>query len=359
MRASVETYREKERDGRLSARSRVVLTIASLLLLSVYILPIWKIDLAAPQYPEGLGMYIEVNTIRGASPGNLESINGLNHYIGMKEIHPESIPELKIMPWLFGMLIGLGLLSAAYGRAWGLYAWTGLFIVLAIAGMVDFYLWEYDYGHNLDHERAIIKVPGMVYQPPLIGSKKMLNITAVSLPAAGGVLAFVSLGIGVVLSVLEFRASRAAGKVGALVAAGLTLLFVGCSSGPRPIMYGQDICAHCRMTVSDERFGAELVTSRGKVLVFDSIECLGAYIGGQAGEGGSAWVTDLSRRGELLAGTSASYAQSDAIRSPMGKNLGAFASAAERDRFIAEEGGRPLGWEDVLVLTADGHQHVH
>src|SRR5690606_41060303 len=117
----------------------------------------------------------------------------------------------------------------------------------AIAGMVDFYLWEYDYGHNLDHERAIIKVPGMVYQPPLIGSKKMLNITAVSLPAAGGVLAFVSLGIGVVLSVIEFRANRAARSAGVLVAAGLALLFVGGSCGPRPKI-GRAACRQSVMT---------------------------------------------------------------------------------------------------------------
>lgn len=360
MRASEETYKERERRVRLSARSRIVLVLASLLLLSVYFLPIWKIDLQAPQYPEGLGMYIEVNTIRGAEKGNLESINGLNHYIGMKEIHPESIPELKIMPWLFAALIVLGLGAAAYGRKWALYSWTGLFFLLALVGMVDFYLWEYDYGHNLDHERAIIKVPGMTYQPPLIGSKTMLNITAVSLPAAGGILAFISLATGFVLSALEIRARRVLQRSSGLLAAGTAALLLGCSTGPRPIAYGEDVCAHCRMTVMDERFATELVTSRGKVFVFDSIECLAAFLGdGDASvpKGATAWVTAIERPGALIPASDAFYAQSMEIHSPMGRHLGAFASAAERDRLVEASGGKALSWQDVLAVMAKGHQH--
>ena len=360
MRASEETYNERERRVRMSARSRIVLALASLLLLSVYFLPIWKIDLKAPQYPEGLGMYIEVNTIRGAEKGNLESINGLNHYIGMKEIRPESIPELKIMPWLFAALILLGLAAAAYGRKRALYSWTGLFLLLALIGMVDFYLWEYDYGHNLDQERAIIKVPGMTYQPPLIGSKTMLNITAVSLPAAGGILAFLSLATGFVLSALEIRARRVLQRSSGLLAAGMIALVLGCSTGPRPIAYGEDVCAHCRMTVIDERFGTELVTSRGKVLVFDSIECLTAFLGDgdpSVAKGASPWVTAIERPGVLMAASDAFYAQSPEIHSPMGRHLGAFASAAERDRLVEASGGQPLSWEDVIAVMAKGHRH--
>ena len=49
----------------------------------------------------GLGMLIGVSTIEGMSPNDLQNINGLNHYIGMAAIEPESIPELQIMPWVF------------------------------------------------------------------------------------------------------------------------------------------------------------------------------------------------------------------------------------------------------------------
>ncbi len=173
-----------------------------------YVLPIWRISLEAPQYPEGLGMYIWVNNITGQQAHDLDKINNLNHYIGMKTIHPESIKELTVMPYIIGALLALGLVSAASGKRWMLYGWTVLFVLVAVVGLVDFYLWEYDYGHNLD-PRAAISIPGMSYQPPLIGSKKLLNFTAVSLPAAAGWAIFLSMFTGLALTVKEWRLSRA------------------------------------------------------------------------------------------------------------------------------------------------------
>lgn len=180
-----------KRSSTLHSRSRLLLVIAALSLVAVYFFPIWQISLEAPQYPEGLGMEIWVNTVTGEKPGNLQSINGLNHYIGMKEIHPESIPELRFMPWIVAVLIILGLGAAWINKRWALYTWATLFLLVAVAGMVDFYIWEYNYGHNLD-PTAAIKIPGATYQPPLIGSKKMLNITAHSWPALGGIVMILS-----------------------------------------------------------------------------------------------------------------------------------------------------------------------
>ena len=79
------------------------------MIMLTFLFPLWYIDLEAPQYPEGIGLEIWINQIVGQNPHDLANINGLNHYIGMKEIEPESIPELKIMPYLmiFMMLFGL------------------------------------------------------------------------------------------------------------------------------------------------------------------------------------------------------------------------------------------------------------
>lgn len=148
----------------------------------------------APQYPEGMGMNITVDNITGKQPHDLDNINGLNHYIGMKAITPESIPELKIMPYIFGFLIISGLGIAFLGNRKWIIVWLGLFVLLAIAGLVDFYLWGYDYGHNLN-PNAPIKIPGMSYQPPLFGSKQLLNINATSLPHIGFYVALVSMGL--------------------------------------------------------------------------------------------------------------------------------------------------------------------
>ncbi len=173
-------------------KTRVMLFIASILLVLTFFFPLWSIDLIAPQYPEGLGIRIWLDQITGLKPNDLQSINGLNHYIGMKVIDPDSIPELKIMPYLIVFMILFGLLNAYLKKPKLVYIWLILFLILGAVGLYDFYMWEYDYGHQLN-PNAPIKVPGMTYQPPLIGSKQLLNINAVSLPSIGTIVVLVSI----------------------------------------------------------------------------------------------------------------------------------------------------------------------
>lgn len=176
----------------MKKKFRLLYVAGVALLLGVYFVPIWSIELEAPQFPEGLGFYIWVNKITGFNENDLNSINGLNHYIGMKKIEPDSIAELKLMPLIIGGCVLLGLLAAAVNKRAVYWGWVAVLIGLLAAGMVDFYLWEYDYGHNLD-PRAAIKIPGAAFQPPLIGVKNLLNFRAISLPHFGAVLIFLSL----------------------------------------------------------------------------------------------------------------------------------------------------------------------
>ena len=194
----------------LSPRARIVLTIGSLALLLAFVFPLWKITLEAPQYPEGIGMYIRINDVTGVKEHDLKNINGLNHYIGMKEIHPETIPELKIMPFVVLGLMALGLAAAVVGKRWLGWIWVAAFLIAIVVGMVDFWLWEYDYGHNLN-PKAAISIPGMSYQPPLIGSKKLLNFTANSWPVLGGWAMFASFVAGTVAIELDRRKAKRAG----------------------------------------------------------------------------------------------------------------------------------------------------
>lgn len=165
--------------------ARITGACAALMLLLTYLFPLWRIDLAAPQYPEGIGLLIWVDKITGKNPNDLRNINGLNHYIGMKEINPDSIKELKIMPPLIAVLALTGLLLAVLGRRKLFMIWLVLLILTMAVGLIDFYLWEYDYGHDLN-PKAAIKIPGMSYQPPLIGSKQLLNMRTSSWPDLGG-----------------------------------------------------------------------------------------------------------------------------------------------------------------------------
>jgi len=180
---------------------------AALLPLALFLLPLWKITLEAPQYPTPLGMYIYINDFADANPHDIKNINIMNHYVGMQYI-PDAIPEFKIFPAGILITVVIGLLIAfKMGYKWYLY-WFALMVGLSAAGMYDFYLWEHDYGHNLD-PKAIMKFTNpdgsvMGFQPPLFGSKDILNFTAHSYPQSGAYL----LMAGIVLSLLAYFKGR-------------------------------------------------------------------------------------------------------------------------------------------------------
>ena len=96
-------------------------------------------------------------------------------------------------------MMALGVLAALLNRGKLFLGWAVLMTLLAIAGLYDFYLWEYDYGHNLSSD-APIKIPGASFQPPLIGYKQILNFDAVSLPHIAGYFT----GAGIVLAYLAW-----------------------------------------------------------------------------------------------------------------------------------------------------------
>lgn len=171
------------------------MALAALSLLALFIWPMWKIVLYAPQYPDGVEMHIWINKIGGTSPGTLQNVNILNHYVGMKPIEPDSIPELQYFQYVIMVMAALGLLVAVLNKRWAFLGWTVLLLALCAVGIYDFYLWEYDYGHNLS-ATAPIKIPGASFQPPLIGSKVILNFTAKSLPHIGGYFVGLAIALG-------------------------------------------------------------------------------------------------------------------------------------------------------------------
>ena len=130
----------------------------------------------------------------------------------------------------------------------------------------------------------------------------------------------------------------------------------GCGEvGPRPIAYGRDECSWCRMTVSDARYGAELVTTKGKQHIFDSIECLAEFqLALEQREGQTAarsWVTHYLQPGALVPAPDAHYLRTEGPGSPMGKGLMAFATAADADRQRRIAGGVTMSWVGVLAMV--------
>tara|TARA_R110002049_G_scaffold34583_10_gene112720 strand:+ start:1232 stop:1846 length:615 start_codon:yes stop_codon:yes gene_type:complete len=186
-------------------KAGIIMIIGSLLLLGLFQFPLWTIMLGAPQYPEPLGMHIFVDGIKSVNEFDVQNINGLNHYIGMKTLpEPHEMWEFQIFPIILvgivslGVLVGLLMYFNKISYTWAL-VWFIVMSILGVLGMYDFNLWMLDYGTNLD-PNAIMKLADadgnpMSYKPPLLGSKDLLNFQVQSLPNIGGYLMFSGMGL--------------------------------------------------------------------------------------------------------------------------------------------------------------------
>lgn len=176
--------------------SRMLLALAGFALFAVVYLPIWLIELTAPQYPEGLSLIIHSNKLAG----QVDIVNGLNHYIGMKTLKAEDFIEFTVLPYIISLFAVAFFVTAFANKVKGLRYLFLSFLLFGLLAMLDFYIWEYNYGHDLNPQ-APIKVPGLSYQPPLIGYKKLLNFEIYSYPAIGG---WIFIGSGIILAYCLF-----------------------------------------------------------------------------------------------------------------------------------------------------------
>ncbi len=318
--------------------------------------PIWRIEIWAPQYPEGLSLQIKTDGMSG----NIDQINILNHYIGMRKIIPDEIPELQIIPRvLWGILI-TGVIVAALGSLIFARAWLLTFVATLLAGLYDFYRWGYEYGHNLNPD-APLKIPGYSYQPPLIGHKQILNIDSYSLPDVGGYIllgALALLFLAVAWDTLS-QVRRSQGKnwlnsgsknngaIGRTVAAAVASLFlIGCTAKPEPLKVGVDHCDACRMTITDDRFGGEIITDKGRIYKFDSLDCLLGYYRSHKEQTAKVLVSDFAKPGQLVEVSQAQFLRSERVKGPMGSSVIASSDASAFKSFSPKPGAI-LTWANV------------
>lgn len=340
---------------KITTLSRILLALGAVALLVMLKVPIWSIYLTAPQYPEGLEMKIWHNTITG----DVKIISALNHYIGMRAISVEMFPEFQYLGRVIMIVSGICVVLAFVGRWWSaLLYWITLAVADSLA-LYDFWRWGYDYGHNLNPEAPII-IPGMAYQPPVLGYKKLLNFEAWSLPDTGGWILMVVTGISVFVVAYEWwrnrrqksrgRASSAATLNLAAVAVLFPFILSQCTTGPRPLNYGTDACSFCKMTLMDQHYGAELVTKKGKIYVFDDANCFVMFLKKgelKPEEIAGHFFTDYAHPGTLVEAGKAVFLRSDRLKSPMAAGIAAFSASPELDAVKAQAGGELLTWEQV------------
>ena len=331
---------------RLTRIERIIVAIASLSLIAVYFVPIWRITLFAPQYPEGLIMNIWLNNITG----DIDVINGLNHYIGMRKISVAMFPEFEFLVYVVGFYILLGLIIAAIGHRKVLFWYIVFTMFGGVFAIYDYYRWGFEYGHNLD-ETAPIKVPGLSYQPPILGHKRLLNFDAYSYPDIGGWIIITAASLMILVWFFDwYRAHKKKAKFSTVVASTFLLLFLAsCSAQPEPLKSGVDVCQLCKMGIADTKFGSEVITKKGKVFKFDDIGCMIRFLKTGVVEQkdiGQTVVINYERQNDFLDTDKAFFLMSDAVRSPMNYNVGAFSSAEAAKKYFP--GGQTISWNELF-----------
>lgn len=158
---------------------RILMIMAAVGILLAYVFPLWIYKLDAPQYPEGLAMYIHAWKLSG----DVDKINLVNHYIGMHPVEASQFIEFKIFPVAFALFILWALFVAFRPSVPLLAGWVGVYTLFALLSLADFYRWLYHYGHDLDPHAAIRIEP---FMPPMLGAKDLMNFHVEAWPHVGG-----------------------------------------------------------------------------------------------------------------------------------------------------------------------------
>lgn len=138
-----------------------------------------------------------------------------------------------------------------------------------------------------------------------------------------------------------------------LAALTIALGATGCDPAPRALVTGEDACRYCRMTIDDVRFGGMVITSRGKIETFDSIECLASYVRSLPATESprGVWVANFDAPSEWLHADSAVYLQHSRVASPMGRELAAFSSSVAPGSLQQQHGGDVRSWAQVREIV--------
>jgi len=129
------------------------------------------------------------------------------------------------------------------------------------------------------------------------------------------------------------------------------LIFVSCSIGPEKINYGEDHCVNCEMTIMDKRYGTEIVTAKGKVYKFDSVECLVEFLKGNKVSNEDVklvLVTPFNHPEQLVDARTGQVLHCENLPSPMGRYLTAFKDEAEAVPYREQFGGVLFSWEELI-----------
>jgi hypothetical protein len=167
----------------LNLVSRLLLLVGAAAIIFSFFFPLWQIHLTAPQYQEGLNLDIHSYRIVAGNGGqDLNEINELNHYIGMKPLHEADFLEMKWIPFALGFFVLFTLRAAVFGMMRYVVDLFTLFSYFGACSLASFAYRMYSFGHTLDPHAAVKIQP---FTPVLFGTQKIANFTQSSLPRLG------------------------------------------------------------------------------------------------------------------------------------------------------------------------------
>jgi len=115
-------------------------------------------------------------------------------------------------------------------------------------------------------------------------------------------------------------------------------------------MIGKDACDFCKMILSDNRFGAEIISQKGKLYKFDDAHCAISFMhSGKSGQAniGEIYFTDFCNGHKLIHSKDAIFLKSEALRGPMGGDISAFSNADSLGYVLKKYNGSVLHWDEL------------
>lgn len=193
-------------DTPIGALPRVLLVAAALCLVPTFFFPLWNLTMFAPQYPDGLRLYIYSHELDGGNGGqDVREINVLNHYIGMHDLQASDFTEFQWMPFVLGALALLYLRAAVHGQLAQLLDVVVISLYFSLFSLWSFGYKLYRYGHDLAPTAAVKVAP---FMPPMFGRKQLANFEVYSYPSLGSYALGAAMALLVLAFFLAWRHSR-------------------------------------------------------------------------------------------------------------------------------------------------------
>ena len=138
------------------------------------------------------------------------------------------------------------------------------------------------------------------------------------------------------------------------------LIFTACgNSGPEPINYNKDACEFCKMSISENRFAAEIITVKGRVYKFDDLQCLLQYdADNKEIPVKNYYVSSFLEDGKLIDAATALFIKHESMRSPMGGNIAAFSTQQTAADYASKNQTAITTWKD-LATAAPAEENSH